>query len=55
MKKKSEPKAPREHTQVQSKNQGIFKGRKWVKRAHAYVNYICYNIPSKADEFVWET
>lgn len=40
--------------QVQVKNEGIFKGRKFVKKANAIVNYICYNTKNKPDIFIWE-
>ena len=40
--------------QAAAKNEGVFKGRKWVKKAGAFVNYTCFNTLNKADVFIWE-
>jgi len=37
-----------------SKNQGVFTGRTYVKKAGTWVNYKNYNTPKKADERIWE-
>ena len=53
MKKKSEPKAPREHTQVGDYRPRTTVGRKWVKKANLWVNYTCYNKPNQSDQQEW--
>ena len=39
--------------QVARKNEGIFKGRVFVKRANMWLEYECYNMLNKPDKFVW--
>lgn len=40
--------------QAQFKNEGVSKGKVWVKKANMWLQYECYNTPNKADKFEWE-